>query len=185
MANENLTEERINWLIDYFSSDAVSLYAGIDVVQLLREVQQGRKADGEPMGFIWKNERGEDVAVLGAPPAAWSKFSTRLLYAAPQPASVVLEELLAAMEDVLRISDRDHDAWSRAKLAIGDCRAAMLQAVNSPIISDGWMLVPKEPTREMVQTVADEVHPAVFVRAVYKTMIAAAPRFISFTCSIK
>lgn len=153
------------------------------------------------------------------------------------------DELIASVKEVIRISDREHEAWDRAKAAIesfgiseqvfpaptvpderkafesfidkrfGDTidqrrakngdqgymewdmvvawivwqgRAAMLndgvltneganQAGNSPIIPDGWVIVPKEPTREMVQTVADEVHPPVFVRAVYKTMLAAAP----------
>ncbi|HCC4463055.1 TPA: DUF551 domain-containing protein [Citrobacter freundii] len=49
------------------------------------------------------------------------------LYAAP-PAPVVLEELLSAMEEVLRISDRNHEAWHKARNGIAACRAAMLQA---------------------------------------------------------
>lgn len=35
---------------------------------------------------------------------------------------VIPEELLSAMEEVLRISDRDHDAWHRARAAIAKCR---------------------------------------------------------------
>ncbi|MGO2154456.1 MAG: hypothetical protein ACTH5V_01680 [Serratia proteamaculans] len=34
------------------------------------------------------------------------------------PASAVTRELLEAMDEVIRISDRDHDAWNRAKEAI-------------------------------------------------------------------
>ena len=48
------------------------------------------------------------------------------LYAV-QPAPVVPEELLSAMEEVLRISDRDHEAWHKARNGIVSCRAAMLQ----------------------------------------------------------
>ncbi|WP_072010255.1 hypothetical protein [Serratia marcescens] len=40
------------------------------------------------------------------------------------PAPAVPGELLDAMEEVIRISDRDHDAWARAKEAITACRAA-------------------------------------------------------------
>lgn len=46
------------------------------------------------------------------------------------------EELLSAMEEVLRISDRDHEAWHKARNGIASCRAAMLQAGNSPVIPD-------------------------------------------------
>ncbi|HDC4620394.1 ead/Ea22-like family protein [Enterobacter asburiae] len=31
-------------------------------------------------------------------------------------------DLISAMEEVLRISDRDHDAWHRARAAIAKCR---------------------------------------------------------------
>jgi len=104
---------------------------------------------------------------------------------------VLPSELLASMEEVIRISDRDHAAWDRVKAGIAAYHTTMINAGgiqwigfdpakdDAPAILEGWVLVPKEPTREMVQTVADEVHPAVFVRAVYKTMIAAAPNRIS------
>ncbi|HGY2638801.1 TPA: hypothetical protein ACNVZR_001127 [Citrobacter freundii] len=46
------------------------------------------------------------------------------------------EELLSAMEEVLRISDRDHEAWHKVRSGIASCRAAMLQAGNSPVIPD-------------------------------------------------
>lgn len=57
----------------------------------------------------------------------------RPLYAAPQlPQSAVVpsNELLSAMEEVLRISDRDHEAWHRARKGIADFRAAMLQGAE-------------------------------------------------------
>lgn len=55
--------------------------------QLAALIRQSLVAmDSEPVAFVWKNERGEDVAVLGQPPAAWEKYATRLLYAVPQPA---------------------------------------------------------------------------------------------------
>ncbi|WP_336994816.1 DUF551 domain-containing protein [Leclercia adecarboxylata] len=51
------------------------------------------------------------------------------LYTAP-PAPVVPKELFSATEEVLRISDRDHDAWHKAKAGIVSCRAAMLQGAE-------------------------------------------------------
>lgn len=51
------------------------------------------------------------------------------------------EELLSAMEEVLRISDRDHEAWHKARNGIASYRDAMLQAGNSPVIPDGWIPV--------------------------------------------
>ncbi|HEJ8089490.1 TPA: DUF551 domain-containing protein [Serratia liquefaciens] len=62
------------------------------------------------------------------------------------PAPAVSSELLEAMDEVIRISDRDHAAWNRAKEAIVDCRAVMLDQpvsqgckLNSPEIPDGWI----------------------------------------------
>lgn len=104
-----------------------------------------------------------------------SRFNRRT---AP-PAPVVPEELLSAMEEVLRISDRDHEAWHKVRNGIASCRAAMLQdsqpvsnrdellpsikpapeqdsvAINagfppgnSPVIPDGYVMVPKRLTAE-------------------------------------
>lgn len=47
----------------------------------------------------------------------------RELFTAP-PAPALPSELLDAMAEVIRISDRDHEAWNRAKAAISACRAA-------------------------------------------------------------
>ena len=46
-------------------------------------------------------------------------------------APVVPDELLTAMEEVLRISDRQHDAWDKAKAAVSACRAAMPQGAEN------------------------------------------------------
>lgn len=49
------------------------------------------------------------------------------LHIKEQPAPVVPETLLSAMEEVLRISDRDHEAWYKARNGIASYRAAMYQ----------------------------------------------------------
>ena len=71
-------------------------------------------------GNDWRDvERAQydDHAAHGSP--------VRVVYATP-PAPVVPEELLSAMEEVLRISDRDHEAWHKARNGIVSCRASML-----------------------------------------------------------
>ncbi|HCF8344349.1 hypothetical protein [Klebsiella pneumoniae] len=59
------------------------------------------------------------------------------------------------------------------------CRAAMLQAGNSPVIPAGYVIVPKEPTAEMIwaakYVMSSTVGWASF-KAVYIAMLAAAPQ---------
>ncbi|HDV8378404.1 TPA: hypothetical protein RKT71_002292 [Citrobacter freundii] len=56
------------------------------------------------------------------------------------------------------------------------CRAAMLQAGNSPVIQDGWQLVPKEPTEAMNKAgwAAMNEHDA--INPTYRAMLAEAPQ---------
>lgn len=49
------------------------------------------------------------------------------------PAPVVPEELLSAMEEVLRVSDRDHEAWHKVRNGIAACRA--VQPVSAPALN--------------------------------------------------
>ncbi|BEL80109.1 hypothetical protein SM12BL3_14160 [Serratia marcescens] len=96
-----------------------------------------------------------------------------------QPAPAVPDELLDAMEEVIRISDRDHEAWDKAKAAITTCRAAML---TQPV-SQRYKLVPVEPTEDMIAAAmncddvsfnADETFCVNFGN-IYAAMLAAAP----------
>lgn len=52
------------------------------------------------------------------------------------------------------------------------CRAAMLQAGNSPVIQDGWVMVPEEPTHEMLEAGDEQFG----TYDVYRRMLAAAPK---------
>ncbi|MDS1913313.1 MULTISPECIES: hypothetical protein [Enterobacter] len=56
--------------------------------------------------------------------AMWEGWQGRaaMLQGADGDSPVIPEELISAMEEVLRISDRDHDAWRRARAAIAKCR---------------------------------------------------------------
>ncbi|MHD0451045.1 hypothetical protein ACY2EW_06105 [Serratia nevei] len=83
------------------------------------------------------NREAQPVALVDRRPAAsgsicWQNGGKDLphgteLFTVP-PAPAMVGELLEAMEEVIRISDRDHDAWNRVKVAITACRGAILPA---------------------------------------------------------
>ncbi|AVG33302.1 hypothetical protein OGD86_001061 [Enterobacter asburiae] len=70
-------------------------------------------------------------------------------------------------------------------IAWNACRAAMLQGAdgNSPVIQDGWVMVPVEPTTEMQSAAAGAIrfdttpiNKLWTGNAVYRAMLAAAPQ---------
>ncbi|MEO3294727.1 hypothetical protein ABHD31_16465 [Enterobacter cloacae] len=99
------------------------------------------------------------------------------LYTAP-PAPVALtsgysdfEEIWSSSTHPLTQDDEMKDfAWD----IWNACRAAMLQGAdgNSPVIPDGWVLVPEEPTHEMLEAGDEQFG----TYDVYRRMIAASPQ---------
>ena len=79
-------------------------------------------------------------------PASRAEMGDVLLYRSATPAPVSVP---AAME-----MDDDFDSAFEHGKAVGwnACRAAMLQAGNSPVTPDGWVMVPKVPTEAMCET---------------------------------
>lgn len=69
-----------------------------------------------------------------------------------------------------------HGVTLTAMLELRERRTAMLQgaAGNSPVILDGWVLVPKEPTPAMLN--AAWVSHGIYHASAYRTMLAAAPQ---------
>lgn len=62
------------------------------------------------------------------------------------------------------------DAWNA-------CRAAMLQAGNSPVIPDGYVMVPKEMTDEIGEAIAMQANCCGGIALdIYDAMLAAAPQ---------
>ncbi|MEY8008606.1 hypothetical protein AB8L92_01040 [Klebsiella quasipneumoniae] len=59
-------------------------------------------------------------------------------------------------------------------IAWNACRAAMLQAGNSPAIPDGYVMVPKEPTEEMLAAAKEWTGLTSTAEVVYIKMLAAA-----------
>ncbi|HGW8406513.1 TPA: hypothetical protein ACNROV_003945 [Citrobacter freundii] len=91
------------------------------------------------------------------------------LYTAP-PAPVSVP---AAME-----MDDDFDSAFEHGKAVGwnACRAALLQAGNSPVTPDGYVLVPKELTCEMDDAAWGAYHETRCMSDIWAALLAAAPK---------
>ena len=131
--------------------------------------------DGEPVAWTWHyreqwhvtndERRAEfvakdgDVAVLPlyrhaqpAPvvqcpfPCGWDNLNKLAIQDASLVARGLVEgELTTEAHRQAAISNND-----RLLKVISACRAAMLQAGNSPVIPDGYVMVPKEATKEIL-----------------------------------
>ena len=122
------------------------------------------------------------------------------LYRHAQPAPVVMDdEKLRALFDAWFASDcsfdqspeaseADNIAWRESYWYVWQrCRAAMFQAGNSPVIPDGYVMVPKVPTAEMISSgiaahydrsqiqIHDRPAPGP-MECAYVAMLAAAPQ---------
>lgn len=73
----------------------------------------------------------------------------------------------------LKISAEDCQAWSEGWNA---CRTSMLQAGNSPVTPDGWVMVPKEITCEMDDAAWDAYHETRSMSDIWAALLAAAPQ---------
>lgn len=105
------------------------------------------------------------------------------------PLPDVVNVLLNHHEDVLpddAFNLIDVKAWNAVSMLTcpDACRAAILQAGNSPVIPDGYVMVPKEPTAEMIAAAmncedvlfnSDDSFCVQFGN-IYEAMLAAAPQ---------
>lgn len=108
------------------------------------------------------------------------------LYTVPHPAPVVplpdaVSVLLNHLEDVLpddAFNLIDVKTWNAVSMLTcpDACRAAMIQAGNSPVTPDGWQLVPKEPTAAMNKAGWDAMNEHDAINPTYRAMLAAAPK---------
>ncbi|MGV4051562.1 hypothetical protein ACV8TN_15065 [Citrobacter freundii] len=100
------------------------------------------QSDGGNLGYAMADAVKVINGLFDSEPVAYMTYKGYLLhagdpkvseYSEPTPlytAPVLPDELLSAMQEVLRISDRDHEAWHKAKNGISACRAAMLQGAE-------------------------------------------------------
>ena len=149
--------------LGYAMADAVKVIDGAIAARNVETIYQVM------YGECWRDiteEQYHDHAIHESP--------IRIVYTAP-PAQLVPEEV--SWEDVQEEITEDNMevalAWDHG---FNHCRAAMLQAGNSPVTPDGWQLVPKEPTAAMNKAgwAAMNEHDA--INPTYKAMLAAAPK---------
>ena len=139
------------------------------------ELQERRKADSaEPIYQLfdagwYDTNKSTYYDVTGA------GMKGRIVYAAPQQASLVPDE--KPMPEASKMHAIDAVAAIAEVRGWNACRAAMLQAGNSPVIPDGYALVPIEPTMEMLDEFDSIIdYGAEDSKDAWSRLIAAAPQ---------
>ncbi|WP_374982259.1 hypothetical protein [Salmonella enterica] len=98
-------------------------------------------------------------------------YEIQALYASP-PAPVVPDEMYwqdAPVEGSTRAAAYA-TGWNAC------CRAAMIQAGNSPVTPDGWTIVPKELTCEMDDAAWEAYHETRCMSDIWAALLSAAPK---------
>ncbi|MCK6652714.1 hypothetical protein L8R07_09600 [Enterobacter roggenkampii] len=142
-------------------------------------------ANAEPVAWLWSHRKHPREVTLVRPEddekaeaALWSGWSCQALCAAP-PAPVSVPDTLA--DD---IDSDDHPLLWSYNNGWNACRAAMTQGAenaespsgNSPVIPDGWVILPADPTQAMMNAWLSEVANWRGHASGYRAMIAAAPK---------
>ena len=121
------------------------------------------------MACMWTKGMGiDEVPLYAAPPVPVALGTTEIISQLEQVLDWILNTL--PVPTPLTIPN--------ARLltnVINTCRAAMLQAGNSPVTPDGWQLVPKEPTQAMNKAGWDAMNEYDAINPTYRAMLAAAP----------
>ncbi|MGR7638311.1 hypothetical protein ACU6ZK_02195 [Klebsiella aerogenes] len=174
--------------------------AGKRVVRsALVELQERRKAamDSEPVAYTDERnlsyiDRGRETAYL------WGKQNSEAsdvaLYRHAQPAPVVPEEMPCggAADDY---HDGYQDGWNACRAAmlqagdavrdlstpvdpqVADYEQNVMQAGNSPVIPDGYVMVPVKPTREILDEFDSIIdYGAEDSEDAWRRLLAAAPK---------
>lgn len=145
-------------------------YTHDDVIELA--LAQLAAMDSEPVADVvaWSSPNEERKCDI-----RWRRHDVEPgpLYRHAQSAPVV-----ATFEEWCKRTDQKPQGWVRdaMKEAYDGAAAAMLQAGNSPVIPDGYVMVPKEPTQAMCAAFNDSDYGRKSLRERYVAMLAAAPQ---------
>lgn len=147
------------------------------VLVMAKELQERRKADREPVGYFGRFDPDDEDLIDQCSKNVKGAFP---LYRHAQPAPVVPEEMTP--QQASRSYGGEvrgyRDGWNA-------CRAAMLQAEpvtttnklgNSPVIPDGYVMVPKDATPDMLKAGAKQEMKGEAFQYVWQAMLAAAPQ---------
>lgn len=109
------------------------------------EWSQATFGDVGPVGPL--KHLSKEALEAAAEPGDLSEWADMqfLLWDAQRRAGLSDGEITAAMEEKLKVNMARH--WPEPKE--GEPRLHIKEAGNSPVIPDGWIMVPKEPTPEM------------------------------------
>lgn len=145
-----VTDEELDQMIWKLERDGMTP----KLLSLMRELREVRKAKSEPVAVINGAREpvlyGENIGIA---------IGTHLYAAPPLPVPSNIPPEKPHTDGPLA------DGWNA-------CRAAMLQAGNSSATPDGWVLVPEDPTHEMLE--AGDAQFGTY--GVYRRMIEAAPK---------
>ncbi|HAH9030082.1 TPA: hypothetical protein HIQ61_003185 [Escherichia coli] len=129
--------------------------------------------EAEPVAYIFKHPAGRLFWALTDESNKGQSDVMPVYTAPPAPVSV---------PDAMEMDDDFDSAFEHGK-AVGwnACRAAMLQSfgnseqLNSPVIPNGWKLVPIDPTKDMLRAGQSVVGFWLNTVHCYSKMLAAAP----------
>lgn len=135
--------------------------------------------ESEPYGYVHKAAYEQAGSCgLSSDHEAYRDSSTHIaVYTAP-PAPVAMKDhqIRDLVNELRDIAVEYYGTQQLRERIAKTVRAAMLQGAdgNSPVIPDGWVLVPKEPTPDMLN--ASWVSHGIYHASAYRTMLAAAPQ---------
>ncbi|HHL3187101.1 hypothetical protein NO746_000000125 [Citrobacter freundii] len=172
-ANGPVSLDRLHQICEILSkaaaqSDVGNLgYAMADAVKVIDGVLAGRNA--EPVAYMtYKgyllHAADPKLAEYSDPTPLYDAPSSPLV---PEPATV--ETTYPDVQTNWQDAKMYAEGWNA-------CRAAMLQAGNSPETPDGWQLVPKEPTAAMNKAGWDAMNEHDAINPTYRAMLAASPQ---------
>lgn len=147
--------------------------------------------EAQAAGFIVRHKGTGKFGSWLHPKADWFKsdeYEVLKAYTAP-PAPVSVPDEVSWEDVPEEITEDDMALASAWAHGFNQCRSAMLQGVggNSPVTPDGWVMVPAEPTAEMLQSgisahyersqiqIHDRPAPGP-MECAYVAMLAAAPQ---------
>lgn len=197
MTKSTIIRDRLSDILEFGSGRLIKPISDEEIELMARMALAAM--DGEPVAEVLSNRPGNDTSTIDRALPVGTQ-----LYRHAQPVPVVPEEATPDSIEILasaRRSDHavfqwDEDQRNAAADSWNAFRAAMLQAVNSPVIGidqatgadrtvevryvapPGYVMVPKEPTKEMID--AGWLHYMATKnpssKGTYKAILAAAPQ---------
>ena len=104
----------------------VSTEQKIEAALLMDALRQYRHNDGEGFVFAYDKSSAERLVAMLIESHEMQCLMKTMARKQRDSTTALLNELVKAAEEVIRISDRKHDAWDAAKAAIAKAKGAKL-----------------------------------------------------------